>query len=251
MVDQEHVHLSWDEQNEDTNYPFTDASSLRIEQSGTTIPLNAFRDAMILGPNPSEAIYLRSIQRTAENVVLTFRQGLEDIAVATISLGQDGWVPVIDSVSGQSTGNIRIDGPNFASLFGLNIRTYTLLQNAAVLVPFATGYRPRTGITGFRLPDGRIVSGDVLFVAGRGLEFDDNLGFTLNAVGSIDRGQSPIQRPITQLAVTRINEDGTESNYTIVPQFGEIRYQEDAGNPAEAVKVSNPNTDTARFEVTS
>ena len=239
-----HVDLSWYEQHENTNFPFTDASTLRISTDGLSIPQNAITDAMVLAPSANTPVHLAKITRGAQDITFTFNQGNTAIGIAVVTLSDDDWIDVKDPSTGVSVGRMRINSNEFAALFGLPIRSFNLLASAAVLVPYATAYRPRVGVRGIKLQDGTTLTGDIYIIAGRGLRF---VGNRLDVVGSPFKGRNdddPIRRPITTFEVT-----DTLSAVGILPVMGNIAFRLTTSPSKPAVQISNSDDSEIRIEV--
>lgn len=239
------IHREWTDQHNDSNYPFADRATLRSSDRKVTIPQQAIIDAVIATPLLNKSTRLSLIERTVNQVILTFSQGSTVIATATTTSNDDGWVTVIDD-QGAEAGQVRINQTAFASLFGADIGTYRFTDDAATLVPWVTFYRPRQGVTGFRLPDGTIITGDVTFIAGDGLEFRPD--GTLDVVGD-PNADIPAKGLIPRGIRTLVLDDGATQEVT--PSEGKLTARAVApGSSKPAIMISNPSPEVVRIEVT-
>lgn len=174
-------------------YPFVDGATLQSTSRKQRLPTGALLDAQIMTPGVGP-VHLAAIDRAGSSAVLSFQQAGEVFATITISSGDVGWV----SNQGQNV-SLRL-GLEFAAVLGWPTGRVIFPARSTTIVPYATALRPSQGVTGFKLPNGQTVTGDILLVAGRGLRF---VGQRLDAVGNPYAGRElPVGRPITTLGGT-------------------------------------------------
>jgi len=237
------LHQSWTDLHENSKFPFIDNATLRSTDRAVTIPSQAIRDLVLATSVLNAATRLATIERTISSVILTFQQGNVAIATATISSTDDGWLPIVDTAG--EDGSIRIEKVAFSTLFGVAVRSYSLNAAASTVVPWTTFYRPRSGLRGFRLPDGTVLTGEVTIIASDGLSFDAD--GHLNAIGDPDKNipeDGLIPRGIRQITVE------TNVSQIVSPQKSVISGRTiSLGGKPVAIQLTNPSSDVVKLEV--
>lgn len=146
------VNIEWRNENRLRRYPFADGASL-LSDDGRTLSDSAFLDAMVY-PFAAGTIYLSRIDTV--NAVVQLSAGGVMIAEAAIVPGGDV-LEFLDSY-GRRIGTM-IAGPGLVEVAG----TATFAEDAAPLCQACVLQQVQESVNGFLLPDGTIVSGNVIF----------------------------------------------------------------------------------------
>ena len=151
--------IEWRDINGLRAFPFSDDASRR-DADGDTLPRDAFVDAILYPIGTSGSLYLSAVDPVAALVTVT-DSGTGD-TVATGAITPDDTIDLLDADSRPA--GVLVKGPGFTLV--TTARTFT-----AAATPFAAAClfpQNQPGVRAFRLPDGRLITGDVLFVGENG-----------------------------------------------------------------------------------
>lgn len=166
------IYSQWRAQSSAQPYPFSDRATLANFQ-GIHIPNDWIIDC-ILYSGPSGEVYLSAINATEDTVTIEFSdetQGL--LSSASLQLGSlETDVAVIDVLG--NTGGMLIVNPNRTEYLARILKgNYNFLPEETALVSSVCVPAPlRSSGVAFQLQDGQIVSGDVVFLAEDGVQFE-------------------------------------------------------------------------------
>ena len=158
----------WRDEQSGSRYPFSDASTL-ISVDGWELPKDLFLDAIVYVIGASAPIYLKSI--LSESGLITFTIGdLADDFTASGSIdpySSDVSIALTDTY-GRPAGLLVCDEEKITRMRGWPLGIYNYDQEAefvaSVVIPL-----PENHLSGFLLPDGSIVTGDVWFFGDNGI----------------------------------------------------------------------------------
>lgn len=181
------MQTQWRNENSYRKYPFADGVTLVSSSSGITLPKDVFVDASICPVALSGKLYLSEIDLPGGIVSISGALGVaaEADADAIADAMSTGELRFIDGY-GRYFGTMIV-GPGFIGVGGAHKFTLGATEFAAACITDVPG----SGVEGFILPDGRYVSGDVVFEGMRGIivtsEMEGSIPvITFNAVGSVD-----------------------------------------------------------------
>ena len=168
-VSERYTVLPWRKQNQPTNYPFAEHCTLTSDQ-GQTIPVGLIVDAIFYPAGSTSVPYCSRIELTPTGVRLVWG----DSSQSQRCSGQVDWlaptseVPLVDAL-GRIAGVLVLDTSQLAALqtWGSGVQTFAPQQTE--VVPAVWLPQPVTGVSGLRLPDGRILHGSVWLVGGAGV----------------------------------------------------------------------------------
>ena len=198
----------WRDEQAQSRYPFTDASTL-VSTTGVFIDKDFFLDAVVYVLNGSAPLYLAAV--TFEGQAITV--SITDSGGTTIITGQinpyetNTSIPLYD-LNGRSAGVLVSDEDRLKRFQSWPAGTQSFGTNAefvaSVIVPF-----PEKHLSGFILPDGSIVSGDVWFFGENGvlIRQDDDGSIRFDLVGD----------PLFKRSLCDITVNGTQGFVT--PNF--------------------------------
>jgi hypothetical protein len=168
MVTQRIFVPEWQDDLKDSRYPFTDSSSLESPE-GVSIDKDMFVDAVLYPIGYSAPIYLRTIAAEARLVTFTISDATNTMVVtgAVDPFGTDDDIVLTDNY-GRPAGLLVCGPDNIARLQAWPLGTYNFDSNAefvaSVVIPM-----PESHLSGFILPDGTMMTGDVWFVGENGV----------------------------------------------------------------------------------
>jgi hypothetical protein len=166
----------------DTRYPFSDSSSLKAD-TGYDLPKDIFLDAAIYPAGLASPMYLKKISVQIREVILTIGNSSGTVLITGTfdPLGDVGEVPLYDK-HGRSAGIIVSDEQRLSVFqswqsgdhdFGINAEFV-----ASTVIPM-----PQNHVSGFLLPDGSVVTGDIWLVGENGVavrqDTDDSIRIDL------------------------------------------------------------------------
>lgn len=159
----------WRDQNTGTGWPF-EPECLLTSDSGVPFDRNLLADAQLHPLGGTAHSYLAKIVRGELDVRLQFGDdGTDNRCHARIVEP----VPVADVRDdlGRPAGILVAGVDLFASLFSLVPGEYVFAQKNTLLCATCYHAVPDNRVTGFRMPDGEILTGDVWFVGKNGIQF--------------------------------------------------------------------------------
>ena len=165
----------WTDLNKRRNYPFTDASTLKVGSS--TIPKGWALDAILVPaeiPEKSSRIFISSIERQEDKVTITIGSSRGDIASAEVSIAsqssRSSHIKFYNKKGGRYAGSI-ITEPVDSGFFGsLEAGVTRLDSRDAVFVPGVIHPAPYPSVTGVTASsENRAVGGLVTLVGGEGV----------------------------------------------------------------------------------
>ncbi len=150
------------------NYPFVDSASLQ-SQDGSLSIAGLFTDARIMTPDVISAPYISSISWDGNTMTINVSVGTSTPLVGTYTPLTSGSLINLTDSAGRPGGVLVLDVEQAPGVASTNSNSATFLPAATQFV--ATCVIPETadGVTGFLLPDGSTVSGDVWFVGENGV----------------------------------------------------------------------------------
>jgi hypothetical protein len=161
------VGIEWRDEQAGSRYPFTDSSSLT--SSGVAIAKDMFLDAVIYIMGASAPIYLRTITIASDLVTITISDSSSTLT-ATSSFDPfdiPSELAIFDSYNRP------------AGLFVCNVESLEIVKNwplgtysfgdGAEFVASVTIPMPEASLSGFLLPDGTLMTGDVILAAEDGV----------------------------------------------------------------------------------
>lgn len=163
-----------------TRYPFQDTAPLTTT-SGHTIPDQLFLDLVILVREETVAVSLSSIAVSGGNAVVSFSDS-NGVVVATADLSSaDGQGQLTLRHGGLPAGYALVTLGAATIVSGWPAGVYT--ADAPILAHLLVVSDP-AWLTGFLLPDGTVLTGEVYLVAGQGLWLNPTSnGFAVNVTG--------------------------------------------------------------------
>lgn len=158
----------WRDEQSDSKYPFSDNSSL-IGTGGIEIEKDLILDAIIYAIGTDAPLYITSITAEARLVTITIQNAA---ATTTITGSVDPFggtdsIPLIDSY-GRPAGLLVCDAERITRLRSWPLGTF-LFENTAEFVASVVVPLPENYVSGFKLPDGSVVTGEVWFVGETGV----------------------------------------------------------------------------------
>lgn len=172
----------WRDEQSGSRYPFSDDSTL-ISTDNWELPKDLFLDAVIYVIGATAPIYLKSI--VAESGLITFTVGdfADDFTAsgAVDPYSSDTSISLTDAY-GRPAGLLVCDAEKITRMRGWPLGIYNYEQEAefvaSVVIPL-----PENHLSGFRLPDGSVVTGDVWLFGDNGVvitkQDDDSIRFDL------------------------------------------------------------------------
>jgi len=164
---------------QDSNYPFTDGSTLTSTTSNF-IPPNVFLDARLYPPGGGEIQYISTISSDYNGISLTIVAADGVIlsgyiaASANQATGGPDVIPLLDTY-GREVGMVVIDIAKLRSTmgveFGMSFDSDAMVFVGTVVVP-----QPASGVTGLHAGDNTIASGDVWLVGMDGISVRHDTG---------------------------------------------------------------------------
>lgn len=158
----------WRDEQAQSKYPFTDASTL-VSSNNVYIDRDLFLDAVVYVLNGTTPLYLSTITFEAQTITLA----IADSGGTTLITGEinpfetNTSIPLYD-LNGRSAGVLVSDENRLKRLQSWPGGTQTFGTTAefvaSVVIPF-----PEKHLSGFILPDGSVVSGDVWFFGENGV----------------------------------------------------------------------------------
>jgi hypothetical protein len=172
---QRNIGAEWRDEQADSRYPFTDASTLE-GSNGILIEKDIILDAVIYIIGAIPPVYLKSITSEARLITITIAN-TDDSLVVTGSFDpfdSGDTIPLIDSY-GRPAGLLVCDAERITRFRSWPFGVYTFDLTAefveSVVVPF-----PNKHLGGFVLPDGSMVTGDVWMVGEDGVVLREDEG---------------------------------------------------------------------------
>lgn len=167
MAVQRTIVPEWRDQQADSRYPFSDSSKLI---SGVTeIPKDTFLDAALHPVGGTAPLYLKKIDIQANLVLLTISdsKNLIEVTGSFDPFGNADSIALVDRY-GRNAGLLVCDEERIKRFQSWALGSYdfglTAEFVASVTVPL-----PEYHVTGFILPDGSVVTGEVWFVGEKGI----------------------------------------------------------------------------------
>jgi hypothetical protein len=168
MASQRILVPEWRDENKDSRYPFSDSSTLEGD-NGSFLDKDIFLDAVIYAIGAEGPFYLRSIQNDNGVVTITINNETNTAqitGVATFSTTTTG-IELTDS-NGNPAGLLVYDYDRAVRLQNTPIGSVNFNDTAqfvaSVVIPM-----PQNCVSGFILPDGSVVSGEVWFYGENGI----------------------------------------------------------------------------------
>ena len=159
----------WYAEHQSTRYPFADRATLT---NGTvTIPEGTFVDGSLYPIGAIDVVWLSSVTITASQITLTLTDGkVPVLATASFPAGTTPSVLAFTDVIGRPAGILVAQNISLGVLAGWGIGQYMFTQaqtqfSVGVVIP-----TPEIGVRGFQLADGTVLTGDVWFVGGTGVQ---------------------------------------------------------------------------------
>jgi hypothetical protein len=158
----------WRDDLKDSRYPFTDSSSLE-SSGGVSIDKDMFVDAVVYPIGYSAPIYLRTISAEARLVTFSISDASNTLAItgSVDPFGTDDSISLTDNY-GRPAGLLVCGPEKIARLQAWPLGEYSFDDNAefvaSVVIPM-----PENHLSGFILPDGSVMTGDVWFVGENGV----------------------------------------------------------------------------------
>jgi hypothetical protein len=158
----------WRDELAGSRYPFSDDSSLE-STSGVKIDKDLFLDAVVYAIGKTAPLYLTSITADYNKVTVTIEDTAQEIGITgeINPFSDSNSIPLFDKY-GRSSGLLVLDAERLVRLQGWPLGTTEFGTNAqfvaSVVVPL-----PESFVSGFVLPDGTIVTGDVWFYGDKGV----------------------------------------------------------------------------------
>ena len=195
-------YVQWRNKNEYRSYPMADNSSFTT-QLGDRIPEEIFVDALITPIDPVGTVYVSSIDFTSNSLEVSDSEGV----IATASLQAGEYELTLTDSYGRNLGVIIVS-PTFYELGGsLQFRSHALSFAPAAVVP-----QSQNCVRAFRLPNGEIVTGDVVFVGIDGVEVtydESNETIRIDVVGVNDEPECvDLPPPVKCVSVEQTGVDG-------------------------------------------
>ena len=158
----------WRDEQTGSKYPFSDNSSL-LGTGGIEIEKDLFLDAIVYAIGAEAPLYITSIAAESRLVTVTIQNTAATIAItgSVDPFGGSDSIPLIDSY-GRPAGILVCDAERIARLTSWPLGTF-YFENTAELVASVVVPLPESYVSGFSLPDGSIVTGEVWFVGETGV----------------------------------------------------------------------------------
>ena len=167
MPAQRNIVPEWRDEQADSRYPFSDTSTLSA--GSASIPKDTFLDAILHPVGLSAPLYLRQIDVETNLVTITISDTRNTMSITGSfdPFGGGDSIALIDGY-GRNAGLLICDQDRIKRFQSWAFGTYQFGDTAefvaSVTVPLPADY-----VSGFILPDGSVVSGDVWFVGERGV----------------------------------------------------------------------------------
>jgi hypothetical protein len=179
-------------------YPFIDGCS-RGDHNDVVLRNNFILDVLIQPRGDGDAgfVYLSKIDFPRGRLVFSFSVSRKVAGIASFSPG-DNEAEIIDRTTGLPSGHVMLGGAWESVSGGGAVREFE--PGATPLVPSVVFPVSPTGVVGFKLPDGAIMTGDVTLVGADGV----NITSFVDAVCIDCRNTASSDRvvPIKRIAVT-------------------------------------------------
>jgi len=168
LVQTEIIFPEWRNQNEHTNYPFSDAATM-ISDSGVKLPKSLFDDARFYPIGAVAGVYLKSVSIQGNIVTITIADPDKDLAIGSFDYTNPyNDVPFYDSL-GRPAG-VLVSTVAKLRLLPAAMPAFTgFTQEQAELAPSCVVPLPQIGVRGFLLDDGSYFTGDVYLVGVDGI----------------------------------------------------------------------------------
>ncbi len=175
MAVERNIVPEWRDELKDSRYPFTDASSL-IGTNGIEVDKDLFLDAIIYLIGYNAPVYIRTISAEARLVTITISDATNSAVITgTLDPFNNGDTISLSDQYGRPAGLLVCDPERIARFQTWPLGDYSFGDNvefvASVVVPM-----PENHLSGFILPDGSVVTGDVWFVGENGIVVRDDSG---------------------------------------------------------------------------
>lgn len=179
MASQRILVPEWRDENKDSRYPFSDSSSLE-STNGLFLDKDLFLDAIIYVLGGEGPFYLRSVQNDSGIVKVTINNtaNSNEIVGTVDTFSNNKGIPLFDT-SGRPAGLLVYDTERAVRLQGWPPTVVAFADTAqfvaSVVVPV-----PENHLSGFILPDGTVVTGEVWFFGENGIvvrQEDDAIRF--------------------------------------------------------------------------
>lgn len=158
----------WRDEQLDSRYPFSDSSTL-ISTDGWEFPKDLFIDIVVYVVGASAPIYMKTVTAEPSLVTFTFNDLGENFPITgTVNpYSTDTTINLLDQY-GRPAGIIICDEEKITRLRGWPLGTYEY-ETQAELVASTVIPLPENYLSGFILPDGSLVTGDVWFFGDNGV----------------------------------------------------------------------------------
>lgn len=200
------VYEEWRTRNEQRRYPFADDASLVDSATGSRLPDSTFVDAMFYPINTVGTLYVSGISMLQGEVYVSDSAGL--VATAAIDTGDLRLLSFYDAY-GRCTG-IMVPGTYFAEL----TTDMNFTQGSAPLSQACVNAQMYDCLSGILLPDGTLVSGDIVWEGEDGIRItteyiDDVPVVRFDAIGTSDLPAClPLTPPIKCIKVAQTGTGG-------------------------------------------
>ena len=177
-------HPDYREEFRGTRYPFVPSATLKSPE--LTLPIDVIIDAHLYPLNGNSRYYLSEIRVSQTSVVFVIGDDRSrQLAEGVYPLDGSKNLVALKSSGDTPAGVLLIDTENAASLSGLPLGNYAFDTRSTEFCVKCHVPITNNGLTGFLLPDGQIVSGEVWLYGEDGviLSVEDDNEIHVNVVG--------------------------------------------------------------------
>ena len=176
----------YENQNARRRYPFADNASM-LDTNGTELADDVLLDAHLYPLVPSGVGLYLSVLDTAQRT-LTLRRTDNNTEYATADIPETPGAASVFEVSGYNRQvGVLVFGPGVEFLYsGATVRTFTA---DALFCPTCLISLAQTGVRGYLLPDGTLITGDVVFTGQDGVlitSIADGSVLRFDIIGTVD-----------------------------------------------------------------
>ena len=169
-MSQQILNPQWREENRETKYPFTPASTM-TSLTGQVIPVGVFVDARLYPVGGLAELRITRVLVDHERVVV-YAGDTEDEAraTATFSTTNEKTLAKFVDALGRPAGVIVLsDTTAISAIRAWGLGEFEFSAGSTTFVASACTPTPETGVRGFRLSDGSILTGDVWLIGSEGV----------------------------------------------------------------------------------
>lgn len=162
----------WRDQQAGVNYPFADFATL-TNGDNVSIPRSIFLDASVYAVGVTEPLHLSQIVITEQDVTLYLGTAQNaQVCSSRYRIANPPDTLFFEDRYGRACGVLVSESVKLALLQNWLPGEYFFNSRQTAFAASCCIPLPTNGVEGFILPDGTVVAGDVVFVAGNGLQFE-------------------------------------------------------------------------------